>query len=271
MAVNTVILADMPVVSAVMDLETARAEGAMALFGEKYGDRVRTIKVGESDECFSYELCGGTHVTHTSHIGPFIITGEESVAAGVRRIEAVTGRGALAMMSERFQLLQGAAEMLGTTPADLQQRLRTLQNNLKADKRLLGQMRAKLAHVEFERLLETKVQQVADIPVLAAEVGEANVDTLRQMADWFRDRQESGVMVLGTVTDGKPHLVAAVTGDLVKEGIKAGDIIKHLAKVVGGGGGGRPTFATAGGRDPGKLPEALAQVPALVKAAAKER
>ncbi|MBN1287627.1 MAG: alanine--tRNA ligase [Anaerolineae bacterium] len=269
MAVNEAILADMPVMPIVKELETARTEGAMALFGEKYGEQVRTITVGDPGDRYSYELCGGTHVERTSLIGPFIITNEESVAAGVRRIEAVTGRGALALMNRRFRLLQSAADLLGVAPGEVQRRLQSLQDEVKNNKRLLAQLRQRLAHGEFAALMAAKTQQIGGAAVLAAQVDDADMDTLRQMADWFRDKNKTGVMVLGTVVEGKPQIVAAVTDDLAKRGVRAGDIVKQVAQMVGGGGGGRPTLATAGGHDPDKLPGALAQAPKLVADALK--
>ncbi|MCZ7545548.1 MAG: alanine--tRNA ligase [Anaerolineae bacterium] len=267
--VNEAILANMPVAPMIKALEAARAEGAMALFGEKYGEEVRTITVGEQTHRFSYELCGGTHVSQTAEIGPFIITSEESVAAGVRRIEAVTGRGALALMRERFELLHSIASALETTPAQIHRRLRTLNEVLQSSQKEVERLRRQLARAQFERLLAEHVEQVDGVRVVSAHVEVASMAVLREMGDWFRDRVEGGVMVLGTVTDDRPQLLAAVTDDLVKRGIKAGDLVKQVAQVVGGGGGGRPQLATAGGRDAGKLDEALAQVAGLVRQALK--
>lgn len=267
--VNQAILANLPVTPVVKPLEKARAEGAMALFGEKYSEQVRTITVGDPKDRFSYELCGGTHVSRTAEIGPFIILSEESVAAGVRRIEAVTGRGALALMRERFELLQQAAALLGATPADFNRRLRTLREDLQSAQKEMERLRRQLARAQFERLLTEKVQHVDGVQVLSAHVDVATLDLLREMADWFRDKVDAGVMVLGIVSEGKPQLLAAVTDPVVKRGVKAGDLVKQVAQIVGGSGGGRPQLATAGGRDPARLGEALAKVPGLVHDALK--
>ncbi len=267
--VNQAILANLPVTPVIKPLEAARAEGAMALFGEKYSEHVRTITVGDPRARFSYELCGGTHVNRTAEIGPFVIVSEESVAAGVRRIEAVTGRGALALMRERFELLQDIAASLGTTPREIHRRLSALRDSLQSSQKEMERLRRQLARAQFERLLAEQVEQVDGVRVLSAHVDVATIDLLREMADWFRDRVSAGVMVLGIVSEGKPQLLAAVTDDLVKRGLKAGDLVKQVAQVVGGGGGGRPQLATAGGRDPGKLDEALAKVVNLVREALK--
>jgi alanyl-tRNA synthetase len=186
----------------------------------------------------------------------------------VRRIEAVTGRGALDVIRRRFQTLQSVAAHLGTTPAGLEGRVAALQADLQTAEEELARLRRKLAQAEFEGLL-AQMQSVDGVPVLAAQVSATSVETLREMGDWFRAKVKSGVMVLGTVTGAKPHFVAAVTDDLVRRGVKAGDIVKGVAQVVGGGGGGRPHLATAGGRDPERLDEALMKVPDLVRAALK--
>ena len=266
LGVNAAILKAMSVATVVKDLETARREGAMALFGEKYGEEVRTLTVGDPAERFSYELCGGTHVTNTAQIGAFAITAEGSAAAGIRRIEAVTGMGAARLLVDSVQALDQAATLIGATPRDLPRRLHALQGELQAARKQAADLRRDLAVTEFEGLL-ARVQQVEDVPVLAAVVKDANVDTLRELADRFRDRNKSGVVALGTVIDDRPQLIIAVTEDLVKRGLHAGKLIGEVARMVGGGGGGRPVMAQAGGKDAAKLPEALAQVPDLVRRA----
>ncbi len=255
--INEAILANMPVVAIWKDLESARAEGAMALFGEKYGDRVRTINimVGE-DTRYSYELCGGNHVTETGVIGPFVITQETSVAQGIRRIEALTGRHAEAYIRRNLNLLRSIAGQLGTTPDSVPDRLDAVRDELKAEQNENARLRRQLARYEFESLLNS-VQTNGDASVLVAHVNPTNTETLREMTDWFRDAVPSGVVVLGTVADsGKPQLIAAVTKDLSKR-VHAGNLIKEIAAVVGGGGGGRPDLAQAGGKDPDRLDDAL--------------
>jgi alanyl-tRNA synthetase len=262
--INDAILADMPVIATWKDLDSAKAEGAMALFGEKYGDRVRTINIMEDEEArYSYELCGGNHVNNTGVIGLFVITSEGSVAQGIRRIEALTGHGAEAYIRRRMNQLQHAAAQLGTTPDHLGERLAALQNEIKTQQQDAAHLRRRIARFEFEDLL-AQTEQINGVAVLVARVNPTTVDTLREMADWFRDKAQSGVVVLGTVLDnGKPQLIAAATADLKKR-VHAGDIIKAAAQIVGGGGGGRPDMAQAGGKDPEKLDEALAHAAELI-------
>ena len=239
----------------------------MALFGEKYGDRVRTINIlrDEADR-FSYELCGGTHVDQTGVIGPFVITSEGSVAQGIRRIEALTGRGAEAYIRRHLHQLDEAAARLGTTPESVAPRIETLLDEIKAQQGEIARLRRQLARVQFEALL-SDVETVGDASVLVAEVPPTAPETLREMTDWFRDRVSSGVVVLGMVADGgKPQLIAAVTKDLTKR-IHAGNIIRAIAQTIGGGGGGRPDMAQAGGKDPDRLSEALRQASELVREA----
>jgi len=262
-SVNDAILANYPLQVVETTYQEAVAEGAMALFGEKYGEHVRVVKIGYPDEPFSQELCGGTHVHQTGDIGLFRIVSEGSVGAGVRRIEAVTGRTAQALVRERLSVLDSAATHLGTAPEEVDRAVLHLLGELHDCNKEIAEMRRQLAHREFEVLL-TQVQEVEGVPVLAARVRAADMDTLREMTDWFRNKLGSVVVVLGTVIDDKPNIVAAVTPDLVERGLKAGDIVKRVARVVGGGGGGRPTLAQAGGRDPNRMDEALALAPAIV-------
>ena len=265
-AINRAILDNMAVQSVTKDLETARKEGAMALFGEKYADEVRTITVGDKAERFSYELCGGTHVNQTTEIGSFVITSEGSAAAGIRRIDAVTGLGAADLVKDRMRILRHSAALANATPQDLPDRIHALQEELQQARREVGQLRRVMAQSEFEALLN-RTTLVEDVPVLAAVLHDVTLDNLRELADRFRDRNKSGVVALGTAIDGHPQLIVAVTDDLVKRGVHAGNLIKVVAGMVGGGGGGRPNMAQAGGKDASKLPEALARVPALVQEA----
>ena len=238
--------------------EQAMAEGAMALFGEKYGEVVRTIVIGSS-EPISYELCGGTHVNETADIGLFLITSESSAAAGVRRIEAVTGRYAYELVQRRFRTLKQAAALLTSSLDEVPAKLEQVQDELEASRKRVMALRQELAAAEFTRQL-VAVPEVKGVPVLAAILPNADADTLRALTDRFRQRYPSGVVVLASAVDNRPVIIAAVTDDLVKRGLSAGDLVKTVAQVVGGSGGGRPTLAQAGGKDAAKLPEALARV-----------
>lgn len=261
--VNRAILQNHRLTTVVKPLQQAISEGAMALFGEKYGESVRTISIGNQD-VFSYELCGGTHVRETGDIGLFLITSEGSAAAGVRRIEAVTGQAAYDLVQRRFRALKEIAGLLTTSLDEAPTKAAALVDDLDKAHKLLGKLRQDLVAFEFERKLET-VPQIQGAPVLAAVLANADIDTLRQMCDRFREKYPSGVVVLGSAPDNRPVLIAAVTEDLVQRGLKAGDLVKVAAQVVGGSGGGRPTLAQAGGKDAAKLNEAIDQVLPFVK------
>ncbi len=245
-------------------LQQAMQEGAMALFGEKYAETVRTITIG-GDDPFSYELCGGTHVDETGDIGLCLITSEGSVAAGIRRIEAVTGRGAYALVQHRFQLLQQAARTLGTTTELLPDKTEVLVEELDEARKVVGNLRQNLVTAEFNQALANP-QSVKQITVLTAKLSEADADTLRLMIDRFRQRFASNsVAVLASVLNGKPLLIAAVSDDLLNRGLNAGDLVKYVATPLGGSGGGKPMLAQAGGKDASKLQEALALVPKWIE------
>jgi alanyl-tRNA synthetase len=263
-SVNDAILANYPLLAEYASYQDAVTGGAMALFGEKYEDEVRVIKIGVPDEPFSQELCGGTHVHHTGEIGLFRIVSEGSVGAGVRRIEAVTGRAAQHLVQKRLGVLDAAATHLGAQPEEVDRAVLRLLGEVHHRQKEIAELRRELARLEFEKLLR-QVQEVDGVKVLAARVHAADVETLREMTDWLRTRLGSVVIVLGSVISDKPSFVAAVTPDLVERGLKAGTVIKRVARVVGGGGGGRPTLAQAGGRDPRRLDEALALVPKVVR------
>ncbi|MBN1149196.1 MAG: alanine--tRNA ligase [Anaerolineales bacterium] len=244
-------------------LQQAIEEGATALFGEKYGEIVRNITIG-GEQAFSNELCGGTHVDETGDIGLFLITSEGSAAAGIRRIEAVTGRGAYELAQKRFRILKQASALLSITPDDLPARMHDLIAELEELRRQSGRLRDQLAAAEFTQRLES-VPMAAGVPVLTAVISGATTDTLRTLSDHFRQRYPSGVAALASVgEDGRPIVVAAVTQDLVERGLRAGDLVGHIGSFLGGGGGGRPTLAQAGGKDASRLDEALASVPGWV-------
>jgi alanyl-tRNA synthetase len=262
--VNAAILSDYPVDAAQESYAEAVSEGAMALFGEKYGDVVRVIKIGYQDDEFSRELCGGTHVASTGQIGPFRILSESSVAAGVRRIEAATGTAAQQLVQERLNVLDEAAVYMSCTPEQVVRKTLALLDDVQQLRKEIDRLNRELARHNFASILD-RAQAVEGVSVLSTQVDAPNAETLREMCDWFRERMGSGVVVLGTVLSGRPSLVASVTLDLVKRGLHAGRLIKEVAGAVGGGGGGRPTMAHAGGRDPDRLNEALALVPDLVR------
>jgi alanyl-tRNA synthetase len=263
--INAAIMENMPVKLKYMGQKEAVNAGAMALFGEKYGDIVRTVTVGDGEgaDAYSMELCGGLHVAETNDIGQFRFISEGSAAAGVRRVEAVTGRGAQHLISERLHTLDRVAALLNAPIAEMEARLESLLTNHHSLQKEMEKAQRKLARAQFTELL-AQMQTVKGVPVLTAQIEGADVDTLREMTDWFKDKVGSGTAVLATVNNGKPIIIAAVTDDLIKRGIKAGDIVREVAKMVGGGGGGRPNLAQAGGHDASKLPEALAHVAVLV-------
>lgn len=246
-------------------LDQAMEEGAMALFGEKYGDVVRTVTIADGNEKISYELCGGTHVTATNDIGMFLIVSESSAAAGIRRIEAVTGRGAYDLVRKRLSILQRTSQLLETKVEEVPEKVIGLLEESETRRKQFLKLQQEQAIRDFQGRLND-VPLVKDVPVLAVSIHQANADILRTMADLFRNRYKSGVVVLGTVVEDKPMLIAAVTDDLVQKGISANDIVKVIAPVIGGSGGGRPALAQAGGKDPARLDEALQQVAALVSA-----
>lgn len=260
--VNQAILKNYSLNIANKSRDEAISEGAMALFGEKYGETVRTISIGDGAP-FSYELCGGTHVDETGMIGLFLITSESSVAAGIRRIEAVTGEGAYQIARRRLSALRESAALLATSIEDVPSRIEVVLDEQDQIRREIKKLRQKLAAQEFIGSLEN-VPMTGGTPVLVTCLPDANTDILRQMTDSFRERYEEGVVVLGSIVKGKPIFVASVSEGLVSKGIHAGEIVKAAAKVVGGGGGGRPNMAQAGGKDPEKLAEALDQVRSLV-------
>jgi alanyl-tRNA synthetase len=236
------------------DYREAVAAGAMALFGEKYGDRVRTVEVPG----FSLELCGGCHVANTGEIGPFVLRSERGVASGVRRIEALTGEGAIAYLRGRDQGLAAVEAALGSAGTGAEAALAavaTLKREAKEREAELAKLRLQL--VSGAASGESEVRTVDGVRLLAREVPPAPAGELRSMADALKAKLGSGVVVLGARGEGKVSLVAAVTDDL-KGRVPAGRLLKSLAALVGGSGGGRDDFAQAGGKAPERLPEALA-------------
>jgi alanyl-tRNA synthetase len=238
----------------------AKEMGAMALFGEKYGDIVRVVKVGD----YSLELCGGCHVPNTSVIGLFKIVSEGGIGAGTRRIEAVTGESAYQLMNDQVGLLKDAADKLKTNPKEVVNRIDVLMAEIKQLQRENESLAAKLGNIEAGNLV-SKAKQIDGVTVLAAKVQASDMNNLRNMADDLKQKIGSAVILLGSVNEGKVNLIAAVTKDLIDKGYHAGKLIKEVATRCGGGGGGRPDMAQAGGKDPEKLDSALQFVDEWVK------
>ncbi len=256
--VNEQVQANIPVRRMEMDLDEALRMGAMALFGEKYGDRVRVIKIGD----FSVELCGGTHLDATGEIGLLKVAMEGAVASGVRRIEAVAGPAALDAVAKKEAALKEAAELLKIAPLEVPRRLEKLLDEQKLLEKQLAELEAKRARARAEDLVKA-ARQVGGVAVIAARVDGLDAEGLRAVADTLRDRLGSGVVCVGSVVDGKASLIAAVTKDLTKR-FQAGKLIQEVAKIVGGRGGGRPDLAQGGGPESMKLDAALDLVYDLV-------
>ena len=243
-----------------MSYDDAVKGGAMALFGEKYGDTVRVLDIG-----FSRELCGGTHVARTGDIGLFKVVSEGGVAAGVRRIEAVTGTNALAWVQNLNATAQRAAAALKTLPAELPERIALMQEQMKSLEKELEQARAKLASSAGQALTDQAVAVSAGFKLLVTEVKGVDPKDLRSMVDQLKDRLKSAVVLLAAqAADGKISLVAGVTSDVTAK-VKAGDLVGFVAGQVGGKGGGRPDMAMGGGTDVAALPAALASVQSWVE------
>jgi alanyl-tRNA synthetase len=220
------------------------------------------MEIGEPP--VSAELCGGTHVKSTGEIGLFIITGESSIGTGLRRIEAITGRKAEEFLLECLLTLENVAEELRSSPSEISDKVKALITELAAERKRSTSLEKELSQYTVESLLG-KTEKVNGITVLAAKVPSVSLPTLREMGDLLRDRLKSAVIVLGTIHDGKPGFVAMVTPDLVNRGLHAGDIVKQVAAVTGGSGGGKADMAQAGGKDKSKLDEALELAKRLVQ------
>jgi len=255
--VNAEVLENAATRARVMPIDEAQKSGAMMLFGEKYGDEVRVLDIGTSRE-----LCGGTHVARTGDIGFFKVTGESGVAAGIRRIEATTGRGALAYVQAQEAALAGAAAALKAPVGELETKIAQLVDSARAAEKELARLKTKAAASAGDDLAGDAVD-VKGAKVLAAALDGADVKTLRETMDKLKDRLKSAAIVLGSVADGKVTLIAGVTSDLTGK-VKAGELVNHVAQQVGGKGGGRPDMAQAGGNDPAGLPAALKSVQAFV-------
>jgi len=251
--VNAEILANAACQARVMDIESAQNTGAMMLFGEKYGDEVRVLDIGSSRE-----LCGGTHVNRTGDIGLFKITSESGVAAGVRRIEATTGEGALKLINAQQSLISALANDLKAPVSELASKVAQLSDHAKSLEKELARLKSKLASSQGDDLA-TQAIEVAGVKVLAATLDGADANALRETMDKLKDKLKSAAIVLASVSDGKVSLAAGVTADLISK-VKAGELVNFVAGQVGGKGGGKPDMAMAGGSDASKLPQALTSV-----------
>ena len=250
--VNAEIQAALPVVTDIMSVEEAKKTGAMALFGEKYGEKVRVVSMGD----FSKELCGGTHVSNTSVITTFKIVSESGIAAGVRRIEALTGEGVFAYYKEIEKRQAEIAAMLKTSPAEIEEKIAHLQAEVKALHSENESLKAKMAQDAVGDVMN-QVQEVNGVKLLAVSLTDVDMNGLRDLGDQLKEKLGEGVVVLASVAGGKVSLLAMVTDQAQKAGAHAGNLIKGMAAIVGGGGGGRPNMAQAGGKNPAKVPEAL--------------
>ncbi|EEA00151.1 alanyl-tRNA synthetase [Burkholderia sp. H160] len=256
--VNAEVLANAPGIVRVMSYDDAVKGGAMALFGEKYGDEVRVLDLG-----FSRELCGGTHVNRSGDIGFFKIVMEGGVAAGIRRVEAITGDNAVRYVQELEGRVNAAAAVLKAQPAELTQRIGQVQDQVKALEKELSALKSKMASSQGDELAGQAVE-IGGVHVLAATLEGADVKTLRETVDKLKDKLKSAAIVLASVEGGKVSLIAGVTADASKK-VKAGELVNFVAQQVGGKGGGRPDMAQAGGTEPAQLPAALAGVKAWVE------
>ncbi|MGE5454830.1 MAG: alanine--tRNA ligase [Methylocystaceae bacterium] len=260
--VNREIRACHRVSTVVARLDEARELGAVALFGEKYGEVVRVVMVDD----FSRELCGGTHVRNTGEIGMFKITSEGSVGAGLRRIEALTGRGALAHLRQHEELVGRLSETLKASPSEMLGRLEDMSRETRALEKELQQLKGQMAAQESQGVIDQAIE-VKGVKVLVARLGETDADTLRQSAERLKDKLGESVVILGSIEDTKVNFAAFAAPAVVKKGLHVGKIVGQAAKLAGGGGGGRPDMAQAGGKDPSKLDEALVLARELISEA----
>ena len=242
-------------------------QGALAFFGDRYGDVVRVVRMAEdSADPFSFEVCGGTHVSATGQVGTLLVLGESSIGGGMRRVEALTGRSAEALFIEQSATLDALSSRLQTPVADLEARLDSYMQETDDLRRRLATLERSLLRSEAEALLQ-RVADVDGVRVVSGRTSAHNSDGMREMGDFLRDKLSSCVVTLGALSEGSPILVTMVTPDLVERGLNAGNIARDAAKLMGGGGGGRPEMAQAGGRLPERLDDALAAVPSLVRTA----
>lgn len=258
--VNQIILKNLPITWEELSFEQAQNQGAVALFGEKYGDIVRVVSIGD----FSKELCGGTHLKSTGEVGLLKIVAESSVGAGVRRIEAVCAKNLLDYINNTLEIVEALSLKLSVRPEKLSNKVDDILEKLKYYDREIDRIRQHSINEKARKLFEQKII-IDEIELICSEMKVKGVDDLRKANDILRQKLDSGVIVLGSKIKDKVNFVASVSEDLVKEGYNAGMIVKQVAKITKGGGGGRPDFAQAGGKDPEKLSEALAKVPEILQ------
>ena len=253
--VNEEIAKNLPVVTEVMNIEQAKATGAMALFGEKYEEDVRVVSMGD----FSKELCGGTHVSNTGNITTFKIVSEAGVAAGVRRIEALTGDGVFRYYKEVEKELAEAAKAAKSTPVNLKEKIEHMQAEMKALQSEIESLKSKAAKDALGDVMN-QVQEVNGVKLLATAVEDVDMNGLRELGDQLKEKVGDGVVVIASSANGKVNLIAMATDAAMAKGAHAGNLIKGIAALVGGGGGGRPNMAQAGGKNPAGIPDAIAKV-----------
>lgn len=258
--VNQEIQAALPVRTDIMDIEEAKKTGAMALFGEKYEEKVRVVSMGD----FSKELCGGTHVGNTSQILLFKLVSESGIAAGVRRIEALTGNGVIRYYKELEQTLKQAAKSAKTTPAELDEKILQMQGEIKNLHSENESLKSKLAQGSLGDIM-SHVVEVKGVKLLAAKLSDVDMNGMRDLGDQLKEKISDGVVVLAAVNNGKVNLLAMVTDGAMKQGAHAGNLVKAAAAIVGGGGGGRPNMAQAGGKNPEKVDEAIEKIPEILE------
>ena len=251
--VNREILAALPIETKVMTMDEAKKTGAMALFGEKYGEEVRVVFMGD----YSIEFCGGTHLTNTAQVGSFKIVSENGVAAGVRRIEALTGEGAMAYYENNEHVIEEAAEVLKTRKDNLAEAAKSLQAQVRELQKELQSLKTQMANSAADDMMK-QAEKVGDVSILSVYEPEADVNALRQLGDSLKDKLGECVIALAGGKDKLIFVVMATDG-AVKAGAHAGNIVREAAKTAGGGGGGRPNMAQAGGKDVSKVSEALAK------------
>lgn len=252
--VNTEIAKNVPVVTEVMNIEQAKATGAMALFGEKYEEDVRVVSMGD----FSKELCGGTHVSNTGNITTFKIVSEAGVAAGVRRIEALTGDGVFCYYKEVEKELAEAAKAAKSTPANLKEKIEHMQAEMKALQSEIESLKSKAAKDALGDVMN-QVKEVNGVRLLATAVEDVDMNGLRDLGDQLKEKLGEGVVVIASSASGKVNLIVMATDEAMEKGAHAGNLIKGIAALVGGGGGGRPNMAQAGGKNPAGIPDAIAK------------
>ncbi|MCA0525821.1 alanine--tRNA ligase, partial [Clostridioides difficile] len=262
--VNNVILSSLDIKCDIMNIKEAKEKGATALFGEKYGDEVRVVSMGD----YSTELCGGTHLTNTSQVGMFKILSEGGVAAGVRRIEAITGKAVYEYLKERDGIISEVCVNLKSKEDNLIQRISSLLEENKNLSKELHDMKAKMSLQSVDSIFDSKVE-VNGVNLITNKFEGMDMDTLRETADNLRDKLGSGVVVLANVVDDKVNFVVTATKDVLDKGIHSGNIVREVAKIAGGKGGGRPNMAQAGASDVSKVDQALSYASEVIKTQVK--